>query len=395
MNKSRVLSRLQLKNWHSIHDASIDLTPLTVFIGANSSGKTNIIDALHFVRQSANGDVFGGLNIRGGIKRIAVLGHEQEPVEVKLSFAPLSDGHLLDYTLTSEQAANGVESVRFSESLQDHAGTVWLKTEGESEKPVHITVTKKHRQIDEFDATEPGLSALGRTNQYPDIQHTHQFFTQRWQLLNGTFMPPTNLRIFGGLVETNQIEPNAVNTALIIRFLQNNRELFDSFQADLSFLLNHVEGISIKILGEDLVIHLHENPLHCEQAVTISSGTLRTIAMLTAYYALDMRSPELPGLVVIEEPDTGIHPLLLKRLVEQMRDYTSREQPRQFILTTHNPMFLNYFEPQEVRIVSRDEQGLTTVSGIDEDLARLWLEQDGAYNLGDLWTTRLLGGVPA
>lgn len=45
-----MLTRLQLKNWRSLRDVSTDFTPITVFIGANSSGKTNILDALHFMR---------------------------------------------------------------------------------------------------------------------------------------------------------------------------------------------------------------------------------------------------------------------------------------------------------------------------------------------------------
>jgi len=47
-----MLKQLHLKNWRSLRDVTIDFTPITVFIGANSSGKTNIIDALKFRRDS-------------------------------------------------------------------------------------------------------------------------------------------------------------------------------------------------------------------------------------------------------------------------------------------------------------------------------------------------------
>jgi predicted ATPase len=98
---------------------------------------------------------------------------------------------------------------------------------------------------------------------------------------------------------------------------------------------------------------------------------------------------------VLEEPDAFVHPLLLSRLVEQMRTYVDREgHPRQFIITTHNPMLLNLFNPEEVRIVERDEKGETHVKPVNMDIAKIWLEQDGAYNLGNMWTTRALGGVP-
>ncbi len=48
-----MLTRLRFKNWRSLKDVTIDnLTPLTVFIGANSSGKTNILEGLRFYRDS-------------------------------------------------------------------------------------------------------------------------------------------------------------------------------------------------------------------------------------------------------------------------------------------------------------------------------------------------------
>jgi predicted ATPase len=61
-----------------------------------------------------------------------------------------------------------------------------------------------------------------------------------------------------------------------------------------------------------------------KEAPTISAGTARLLAMLTAYYALDVRLAQIqmPGLVVIEEPDTALNPWLLRNFVEQLRNYT-------------------------------------------------------------------------
>src|SRR5262245_52267397 len=53
-----MLTGLRFKNWRSLRDVSIEnLTPITVFVGANSSGKSNILDALHFVRYAQNAGV--------------------------------------------------------------------------------------------------------------------------------------------------------------------------------------------------------------------------------------------------------------------------------------------------------------------------------------------------
>jgi predicted ATPase len=99
----------------------------------------------------------------------------------------------------------------------------------------------------------------------------------------------------------------------------------------------------------------------------------------------------MPGLVVIEEPDTALNPGILHNFVEQLRIYTEGDAPRQFILTTHNPRFLDYFRPEEVRVVSRDENGYTTVSHIPDHISEVWLED---HTLGEVWMTRSLGGLP-
>lgn len=61
----------------------------------------------------------------------------------------------------------------------------------------------------------------------------------------------------------------------------------------------------------------------------------------------DILAPSLPGLVVIEEPDTALNPWLFSKFVDQIRTYVKADEdrPRQFILTTHNPTLLNVFEP--------------------------------------------------
>ncbi|MFN8418234.1 MAG: AAA family ATPase [Anaerolineae bacterium] len=171
--------------------------------------------------------------------------------------------------------------------------------------------------------------------------------------------------------------------------------IFSEMQETLRYLVSHVENLETAADERETRLEVQEKIRHVEGAPTVSAGTKRLIDILTAYYALEMRSPEVPGLIVLEEPDMAVHPLLLRRLVEQLRIFTEQDgKPRQFIITTHNPALLNLFEPKEVRIVERNEAGETSVRQADEVLIEKWREQTGDYNLDDLWTTRLLGGVP-
>jgi predicted ATPase len=99
----------------------------------------------------------------------------------------------------------------------------------------------------------------------------------------------------------------------------------------------------------------------------------------------------MPGLIAFEEPDTALNPQLLGRFVSLLRGYTQREPTRQFIFTTHNPTFLDHFEPEEVRVVERDADGYSRVNEIPPSVREIWLDK---YGLGEVWTTRSIGGVP-
>jgi hypothetical protein len=216
------------------------------------------------------------------------------------------------------------------------------------------------------------------------------YVKDRWQMLDENFMPPLRLPP-GQTGSLNLIDRQATNVIFMLDYMrQVQPELYDKLQEDFGWLLTQVDHIETERTDHETRLLLKEKAHPQHAAPTISSGTARLLAMLTAYYALDMRDAHMPGLVVIEEPDTALNPGLLGNFVEQLRNYVEGEYPRQFILTTHNPAFLDHFEPEEVRIVERDEEGYTRVRKIPDHVKEIWLDE---YGLGEVWTTNSLGGL--
>jgi predicted ATPase len=222
----------------------------------------------------------------------------------------------------------------------------------------------------------------------------YSFVSKRWQILRENFMPPTSVPT-DEYHDPYSIERSGRNVPTMLDFMQKtNRAVYDELQSDMRWLLNHVDNLEVETNERETRYDIVEKVLQGQKGPTTSTGTARILAMLTAYYALDLRNAEFPGLLVIEEPDTAVHPALLKRLVELFREYVNREgYPRQIMVTTHNPQFLNWFEPEEVRVVERDEDGDTSVHEIPTYIKEIWLDS-GEYGLGDVWMTRSLGGVP-
>jgi len=391
-----MLTQLKFKNWRSLKDETIDFTtPITVFIGANSSGKTNILDALYFLRYVLNKGVLQTVMDSGFMKIQTDALQNEGDVELRFTYAlhpevsklPVTEALILKFDK---------RDVPFQFARRLYEADILIDEVPFREFPLRNVVEVKEltQSLEEFEQEK-------RTHLI--LHHLYSLTQKRWQILSEHFKPIHRISLGG---DPYVIESDAQNTLLILDLMrQGFPEIYGELQEVLNWLLGHITGLYIREHREnrDLELIIQEN--EGKGAPTISAGTGRIIAMLTAYYALDIPQeyssngavqvlpPSFPGLVVIEEPDTALNPWVVKKFVDQLRDYVDREHPRQFILTTHNPHMLDFFEPEEIRVVSRDENGYTTVNRIPDYIKDIWLK-DGEYSLGEVWLTNSFGGVP-
>jgi predicted ATPase len=371
-----MITRLHFKNWRSLKDAEINFTtPITVFIGANSSGKTNILDGLLFLKDDVTKGIVQTVFDWRGREKIQTRGsdadHIKIDIDIKVSATEMVSRELI---IRFHQRRN--TPFQYSRAIKQNGREYFEYPLTEMPRPVGSAIPiESDAKMDQF------------SEKIDDI------IVKRWQILEENFMPLESLstKMTGDIYV---MAPDAYNTMFILDFMKETYpQIYEKLQEDLSWMLGHLHQSVTQRTSSETRLIVKEKIAPDHEAPTISAGTLRIIAMLLPFYALDMRYPELPGLVAIEEPDTALNPLLLKNFVEQLRNYTEREgHPRQIILTTHNPVFLNYFEAEEVRIVERDENGYTQVSEVPDDIKEIWLQK---HTLGEAWMSRVLGGVPS
>jgi predicted ATPase len=396
-----MLKRLRFKNWRSLRDVTIEnLTPLTVFIGANSSGKTNILDALRFIQYAdspGNRGVIGAIRYKwGGRENIQTIGVQDESTEIEFSFV----------------RSNLEEKPSL---ITDLLGFKFYDTASPLIR-LHSKVTLGDEVIEEYENDLPSMPRSdgvfwgGQDNEFPLIVRTyiHTFTSRRWQFFKELFVPQLTVARQGDPDDLYVVEESGRNIVYMLDFMRDHRpDLYQNLVEDLAFLLSHVQQVDVKQIRQELAVAVRETTYPDLDAPSISAGTARLIAILTAYYALDMEIAKLgngttfpewnvpiaqmPGLLIIEEPDTALNPGILAKFVGQLRSYANHTYPRQFILTTHNPSFLNYFEPAEVQVVTRDEAGDTHVERVPESVREIWLDEHG---LGEVWTTNSFGGLP-
>jgi hypothetical protein len=117
-------------------------------------------------------------------------------------------------------------------------------------------------------------------------------------------------------------------------------------------------------------------------ADALSDGTLRFICLATL-----LGQPELPGLIILDEPELGLHPFAIVQLAGMLR---AASQDSQVVLATPSVTLINQFELSDLIIVERRE-GASVFEQPDPDRLSEWLAE---YSLGELWEKNLLGGGP-
>jgi predicted ATPase len=117
-------------------------------------------------------------------------------------------------------------------------------------------------------------------------------------------------------------------------------------------------------------------------AHSLSDGTLRFICLSTL-----LLQPEPPSVVVIDEPELGLHPFAITQLADMFRATATSHQ---LIVSTQSVTLLNQLDAEDV-IVTEQRDGSSSFSRPEWDDLHAWL---GEYALGDLWEKNVLGGRP-
>jgi len=112
----------------------------------------------------------------------------------------------------------------------------------------------------------------------------------------------------------------------------------------------------------------------------MSDGVLLVLAYLTI-----LKSPNPPRVLLIEEPENGIHYKNLKEVLAILRELVGEQEHTQVILTTHSPYVLDLFKPEEVTLCTKGDDGAVSVRRLSE--SKMVREQVDVFTLGEIWTS--------
>lgn len=158
--------------------------------------------------------------------------------------------------------------------------------------------------------------------------------------------------------------------------LSYDREAWDQIEASVRRLFPTVHRIRLPVVGKGtkaVAVELSNKVV--VDASAMSEGLLYWLG----FEALAHSS--VPGLLLVEEPENGLHPSRIADVMRSLRAMTERGV--QVVLATHSPLVVNELRPEEVSVVTRTEAHGTRVRRVTQipDLDRLL----SAFSLGELW----------
>ena len=390
-----MITELRLRNWKSFFDATLFIDPITVIIGTNASGKSNIFDALKLLSALASPiDIMDiAKNVRGGAEGIIRRGEqmcnltitmegdkssEQLIYEVALAFDEQRNIYIKDESLILATTKKNL--VMFERKDLDEMNkslvSVALYTEG---KP----------RYQNFSAKTSVLSQIEYVNCVRRIKDSTLTVVNNLRKIRLSNPIPERMRDFAPLSKT--IAEDASDLA---GYLANLDEELKSvtYKAILKYL-KPLPDRDIKSIRADKIPMTDKAMLFCteewttghtqeQSALGMSDGTLRfagIIAMLI--------TAEDKALILLEELDKGVHPSRAKDLVKMLKEI-GKQKKLDIICTTHNATFVDELGPQMIPFISyikrNEENGCTDIHLLEENeqLARLMASK----SVGDMMT---------
>lgn len=370
------LLTLELSGYKSIKRLNLSLGNINVLIGANGSGKSNLISFFKLLNHLCTESLQEFIALGGGANSHLYFGVRQTP------------------------AMEG--TVVFSGNKGNNRYHIKL-AHGAGDRLVFLEESIQFRRNDYYGDKEPQLHSLGAA-------HFESLLQKAKNNVQGRPLPPKSTQVIHGLLREWQVfqfhDTSATARIKQAGYVDDNRflradagnlaafllNLRDAFPDNYQRIVDTIQRVLTSF--KDFVLEPHQKartvmlnwrPCFGDEvfgAHQLSDGSLRFMALCAL-----LLQPKLPSLILLDEPELGLHPYSIELLAGLMRSVSSDAQ---IILSTQSVTLANQFTWKDIVVVDYVDNA-SVFRRLQENEIQGWLEQ---YAVGDLWAKNLIGGTP-
>lgn len=367
---SQLLS-LRLAGWKSIRETTIELRPLNVVIGANGAGKSNFVSFFRMLNEMIGERLQEFIGRAGGAHSLLHFGPKRTPVlDAELAFQTGTGASRYYQRLVH---AAGDRLIFAEERLEFHrsgsaAPQVQVLGAGHAESRLITEAEGDNRTPKVIRA----LLRACRVFHFHDTSETARVRQPCYVHANRHLFPDAG-NLAAMLYAYRQTRPTIYRR--ILATVRQIAPFIDDFILEPQRLNPNEIRLDWRARGSEYELGPHQ----------FSDGTLRSIALATL---LLQPEDELPDLILLDEPELGLHPNALGILAALLKKASHHCQ---VFIATQSTVLLDHFELDDV-IVVQQRGGESTFERLDPQAYREWREE---YAVSELWEKNVIGGGPS
>ena len=385
--KTPRITKIGAENFRSIEKLELELSPLTVLVGPNAAGKSNIADIPLFISDALRNGLDNALSARGR----SSIQRGRDPV---IAGATMETGEArVDYEFSVRLSSYGEHKVRREIVSVTHEGEALAQTaievkDGRLTQPPSKHIRKDMRrlfagmdnamrsEILKIDPLNLGVpfstiasllvdwrriaehsgSGLSWDDKWLNFRMASDNAVEQMKEVRRYHIFPNILRNPRPHSAKQPLVEDGGNLASVIQEMRKSHpEDFCELLTGLTKIVPSIADVNVKPFGRHLIINFTHKGAGSGKAMTLdafheSDGTLRLLGLLTALY-----QKPAPSLSIIEEPELAIHPGAMAYIAELMEETAHSRMP--ILITTHSPDFLDLVPTECIRAVEPGEGG--------------------------------------
>lgn len=363
-----MIKHLQIKGYKSIQDMEIELHPINVLIGANGAGKSNLISFLKLLKAISNQQLQRFVLEEGKADDLLYFGRKHtEILSGKLIFSRdnrNNNGYKFELTPTK-------------------SGGLFIKLEASGYNVLIDDDTRNY--INCYNSEESEILDKSSQEHLRNVRNAYlRVYISGIQIFHfHDTSSASQLRKSCDVMDNKQLKSDGRNLPAVLYLLKEKhpiiyRRILKVIKSVAPFIEDFILEINdLSKNGNEIALRWIEktDPESNFSAHQFSDGTLRFIALTTA-----LLHPEPPSIIIIDEPELGLHPFAISKLAGLIKIASTKAQ---IIISTQSVNLVDCFDPDDIITVDRERTSQQSVfRRLDNVQFSTWLEE---HKLGELW----------
>ncbi|NEW85159.1 MAG: AAA family ATPase [Mariniphaga sp.] len=362
-----MIEYIEIKGYKSIREMKLEMQPINILIGSNGVGKSNFISFFKLINAIFN----------QGLQRYVI----EEKADNVLYFGRKTTETLFGKLIFKSDLTNN-NAYHFS-LAQTKDGGLFIEWESSGYNVIRDNNSFNYNSYLSIEESIFAASSSFRNNYLrnyiANLQVFHFHDTSATSLLRKECEINDNLFL----------KQDGRNLPAFLYFLKvKHPKVFSRIEKTIQSVAPYISKLILepnRLNEKEIELRwVDKGDLQSNfSAYQLSDGTLRFIALATL-----LMQPEPPAVIVIDEPELGLHPFAIGKLAGMIQ---SASEKSQVIIATQSPGLISHFSPEDILVMDKsEEENQTIFKRLDSESLKSWLQD---YTLGDLWERNILNAA--